>query len=84
MISAVYVLAASGCGDRNVEGFAGVKPPHEVTRTETADQGSGTSVSNQYTGRRVTVGGSYLRRSFTTSNSYNVNAGLHGKPGAFK
>jgi hypothetical protein len=76
-------LASQGCGDRNVS-FFGTPTTQYVSRREVADQGSGKSASPDYRAGRVTIGGSYLRRRNASSQSFRVNAGLHGNPDAFQ
>jgi hypothetical protein len=58
-----------------------------ITRAETADQGSGTGDSTivgpgGHTLSRITIGGSYLRRSNTTAGGHTLVGGLHGNPQA--
>jgi hypothetical protein len=54
----------------------------EVSRSETAAQGSGAAVGSNYILHRVTVGGSYLRRTDVSSGAggHKLTAGLHHEP----
>jgi hypothetical protein len=65
----------------NTLGIGGKK---QVSRAETADQGSGRAAnvagSSGHTLERVTVGGSYARRIDATSPSSSLSAGLHAPP----
>ena len=82
-IGVVFVLALQSCGPRNVSIF-GAPLPRYVSRAEVAVQGSGSAESPNYGSHRLTVGGSYLRRVDASSPGYQMNAGLHGNPEAFR
>lgn len=58
----------------------------EVSRHEVGAQGSGAASGNKYSVERVTVGGSYLRRTDVSAGSggHLVAAGLHGNPDAIE
>lgn len=92
----IFLLAFSllptwvGCTTKlsrfDIINLKGGSQEHQITRSETADQGSGQVSSvigpGGHTLTRVTVGGFYLRRSDVGNSSRNVAAGLHGNPRA--
>ena len=57
---------------------------HQVTRSETADQGSGNTSSvlgpGGHTLIRTTLGGAYLRRTAVNSPTKKLSGGLFGNP----
>ncbi|MCM2323776.1 MAG: hypothetical protein NDJ90_11005 [Oligoflexia bacterium] len=50
---------------------------HQLLRGETAAQGGGSAASLQHSLERVTIGGSYLRRSAAAAGGTSADSGLH-------
>jgi hypothetical protein len=86
-ICMLALVAASSCSTRlgrweyvnRVAGKLKVVP-----RAEVADSGSGSAASSGYRLQRVTIGGSYLRRTDVTDSlgQPRLRAGLHSQSGA--
>lgn len=59
-----------------------------VTRYDLSSQGGGTATSASgrlgFVSRNSSIGGSYVKRTGAQSESYQLNAGLHGNPRARK
>lgn len=86
VISPLLVGCTTKLSRFDIINLKGGSQQHQITRSETADQGSGNVSSvvgpGGHTLTRATVGGFYLRRNDVANPSRSVAAGLHGNPRA--